>query len=368
MNSSDEQNQIMPPSSLRILCIGETWLGSDARAAFMAFRRLGHSVQILDEHHFVPIQWRRKALKVVRRLGKAVFVNELTQEALRVIDRFQPDCLFIWKGNLVDSKILLYCRQRGIATINYYPDVSFTAHGPYIPKALPLYDHIFNTKTYGVYDMEKALGVQNVSFLEHGYDPDFHHPRHLSEQDYEIYGCDVCFIGTWSPKKELFLASLCEQLPELKLKIWGNQWEKSASASLTKSIMGSEVIGDEYTKAILGSSICLGLLSEIVSGASSGDLITARTFQIPACGAFMLHERNVEAVQYFEEDVEAAFFESAEELAQKVAYYLVHAQKRVEIAHNGLERSHRDGYSIDSRLKTVLEWLAHRSASPANSG
>jgi len=102
--------------------------------------------------------------------------------------------------------------------------------------------------------------------------------------------------------------------------------------------MGDEVVGDEYAKALQGASICLGILSERRTGASSGDLITSRTFNIPACGAFMLHERNEESVRYFEEEAEAAFYSSAEELTKKVEHYLANPKERassLSVVENG---------------------------------
>lgn len=351
----------------RILCIGETWLGSDARAAFAAMRRLGHSVQVLDPNNYLPLQWQTRLSKVVRKVLRPLFVKELTLDACNAIDRYKPHCLFVFKGNWVDPELITRCRERGIATVNYYPDVSFRSHGPYIPRALPLYDQVFNTKSYGVGDMRSQLDLKHVGFLEPGYDPELHRPVTLSSEDQATYGCDVAFIGTWSPKKEAALSSLRRALPGIKIRIWGFQWEKSRESTLRESVMGHGVIGDEYTKAICGSSICLGLLSEAGEGSSSGDLITARTFQIPACGVFMLHERNAEVLKYFDEGKDAEFFGSHEELAQKVSHYLDHEAERRQIAQNGLLRSLQDGYAIDQRMKVVLQWLdAQASPGAAN--
>ena len=74
----------------------------------------------------------------------------------------------------------------------------------------------------------------------------------------------------------------------------------------------------------------------------------------------MLHERNSEVLRYFEEDREAAFFATPDELAQKVRHYLDHPAGRERIAAAGLERSLRDGYAIDGRMKVVLDWLGRR--------
>lgn len=354
----EARSQIQPEARhFRILCIGETWFGSDARAAFAAFRRLGHSVHVLDENSYVSIQWQSTIAKGLRKVFKPLFVNELKRGAVAFASHFKPDCLFVFKGNWVHPELIEFCRQKNIVAVNYYPDVSFLTHGSYIPRALPLYDRVFTTKSYGVGDMKRELGVHRSDFLPPGYDPELHRPLVLNERDRKRYECDVVFIGTWSPKKEQLLASLCSALPNVRVKIWGCQWNKSHSSVLAKSIMGTEVTGDEYTKAICGASICLGLLSEAGGGASSGDLITARTFQIPACATFMLHERNSEVVDYFQEGKEAAFFGTPEELAETVRYYLEHSAERHKISQAGLTRSLTDEYAIDARMRVVTNWL-----------
>lgn len=357
----EAESQTQPGTQhFRILCIGETWYGSDARAAFAALRRLGHSVHVLDENSYVSTQWQSTIAKGLRKIFKPIFVNELKREAISFASHFKPDCLFVFKGNWVHPEVIAFCRRENIVAVNYYPDVSFLTHGSYIPKALPLYDRVFTTKSYGIGDMKRELGIHRSGFLPPGYDPELHKPMILNEEDRKRYECDVAFIGTWSPKKERLLTSLCSGLPRGRVRIWGNQWNKSRAKVLAESIMGSEVTGDEYTKAICGASICLGLLSEAGGGASSGDFITARTFQIPACGTFMLHERNSEVLDYFQEGKEAAFFSTSEELAEKVHYYLEHPLARQEISQAGLTRSLTDDYAIDSRMRVVTSWLGER--------
>jgi spore maturation protein CgeB len=143
-------------------------------------------------------------------------------------------------------------------------------------------------------------------------------------------------------------------LPEIRLKIWGEQWEK-AGASLAPWWQGRGTHGAEYAKALTASRINLAILSEAREGASSGDLTTSRTFQIPAAGGFMLHERTEELGRYFTENAECGCFADQKELAQKIVYYLAHDEERREIAAAGRRRAWDSGYNVDNRARKVLE-------------
>ena len=325
-------------------------------------RRLGHSVHVIDESHFVPTEWTGTTARILRKLFRGVMVNELTRRSIESMEVLSPDALFVFKGNYVAPEILLAARRLGIPSVNYYPDVSFLSHGKQLPRTLPHYDHVFNAKTFGIADMH-AAGIKSVSFLPPGYDPELHRPVELSDDDRTRFGCDVSFIGTWSPKKERILSELRRSCPDVQMRIWGYQWERRETRLLDDDVMGVGITGDLYTRAICASRIALGLLSEARTGASSGDLITARTFQIPACGAFMLHERNAEALSYFDEGKEAGFFGSGDELAAMVRHYLANESDRRQVAAGGLKRSLEAGYATDSRMQHIADWvLRHRES------
>lgn len=80
-----------------------------------------------------------------------------------------------------------------------------------------------------------------------------------------------------------------------------------------------------------------------------------RTFEIPACGAFMLAERTDEHLELFEENREAAYFGSVEELLDKVRYYLSHEDERQRIAKAGYRRVTAGRHTYLDRLKEILD-------------
>ena len=342
---------------MRILCVGPLWRGSNAGGLFRALSRQGCQIEVVDEFYFISLQTRRKLTKVFERLIRPLQTDEYNTAIIKKIEIFSPDVLFVYKGAFVRPDTLKYARSKNCKLVLFYPDVSMTAHGGNIPLAIPLYDLIFTTKTFGINDMEAAYGVKNTCFIPHGFDPEIHRKINVSAKDRLKYGCDVSFIGTWSPKKESWLTILKQTCPDINLRIWGDQWFKSGSEVIRDSIQNTAVLGDLYAIAIQCSKINLGILSAKVTGASSGDLITSRTFHIPGSSGFMLHERNEESVIYFDENKEAGFFSGPDELATQVKHFLANESLRETIQFAGYQRALKE-HSLDDRAKQVIDKMS----------
>lgn len=340
---------------MRILAVGPLWRGSNAGGLFRAMSRAGCLIEVVDEFYHISLQTKRTITKVAERLIRPWQVDEYNNAIRKKIDVFAPAVVLVYKGAFVRPATLQYARQQGCRLVLFFPDVSTTAHGPLIPKCIPLYDLVFTTKTFGIKDMQ-AYGVKTALVVPHGYDPEIHRILPVSAEDRSRFGCDASFIGTWSPKKEQWLAVLKQKLPQTDLKIWGEQWHKAAAPEIKGCIQNTAVLGDLYAVAIQCSKVNLGILSEQRVGSSSGDLITSRTFHIPGAGGFMLHERNEESLQCFTENEEAGFFAGPEEMASQVQHFLSNAPLREKIAAAGHARALKD-HSLDARAHTVIDHM-----------
>ena len=250
-----------------------------------------------------------------------------------------------------DTGVVRYC---------YYPDLSFTAYGKYLPEALKEYDWVFTTKSFGTKDLQKQLGITLRSYLPHAYDPDVHHPRKVTPAVWQAFGCDVSFIGGWSPKKEHILEQLITKRPQLNLKIWGDRWQNlRAESPLRPYTQFRAIMGIGYATAISCSKINLGLLQDNIPGASQGDRITSRTFHIPACGGLLLHERTPDLLDIFTEDEDCACFETIDELVQKIDELLANEANELPFAASGYALV-TSAHSRDHRVNHILEhYFAH---------
>lgn len=347
---------LLLPARAMVVC--DQWLGSNGYAGMKALRRAGCAVEVVAEREFIPVRWRLAASRLLGLVARPLAVREFNDELIRDASRFQPDFLLVFKGRFVLASTLRALRARGVRSYCFFPDVSFRAHGRYIPEALAAYDWVFTTKSFGLRDLREQLGVTHAALLPHAYDPDVHRPAAITDDDQERYGCDVSFIGTWSPKKEAILAALCERRPALRVRIWGEQWNRSSARVLARAIGGHEVTGEEYARAIRASAINLAILSEQRKGASKGDQITSRTFHIPACKAFMLHERSAEVLDLFKEKWSIACYGDVDELVAQIDAYIGKPELRAEISRRGREVV-ESAHSWDHRIRTILE---HHSA------
>ena len=345
----------------RILFLGENWYGSCARACCYALRRLGHDVTDIDAQTIMP-QLRSRVSRLALRVGRARIVGEYNDLVLDAARRFQPDLLIAFKAPYVTADTLGALRRLGIALYNYYPDTSVTAHGGLIPAALPEYDCVFFTKRFTETDALGRLRLRASTFLPHGYDAEIHRPWPLSARDRKQYGHDVVVIATHTAHKETVLDGLVARLPGVDLRVWGNGWsERCRSARLRPHLEGMSLNGTAYARALQAAHVNLAVMSGVVTGASRGDETTTRTFEIPACRGFMLHERSGELAELFVEDREVACFDGIEELAAKIRFYLAHPDDRERIAGAGHARC-VPAYSYDTRMAELLTWHEARRA------
>jgi hypothetical protein len=139
----------------------------------------------------------------------------------------------------------------------------------------------------------------------------------------------------------------------LALKIYGAGWQRAdLSGALGRAVQGRPVVGLEYMRAILSLDVNVGIVSKW-----NRNHTASRSFQIPALGAFLLHERNEVIREYFREGEEAEFFGSDDELVEKCRHYVAHPEERRRIAAAGRARCLASGYFETDRVREVLPLL-----------
>jgi len=347
--------------SVRILFLGENWYGSCARACCYALRRLGCDVTDIDQQTIIP-QWRQRSNRAIRRLLHPRILREYNQLILDSASQTKPDILLAFKGSFVTVATLRKLRSSGITLYNYFPDTIPSEHGNLLAEAMHEYDCIFYTKKFWSGNPPDGLGKRPLVFLPHGYDPEVHRVTKLDAEESSELIHDVTVIASHTGYKEKLLQGLVELMPKLDLHIYGERWTYPGRAPELKShIRGMALAGSRYARGICAARINLAITSW--TGRLEVDETTTRTYEIPACGGFMLHERTPELLELYEEGREVAAFSSIEELASKIEYYLAHPEERDAIARAGHLRC-VPAYSYDERMKEILRHYEASSRSP----
>ena len=198
----------------------------------------------------------------------------------------------------------------------------------------------------------KSYGAKRVELCYRSYDPGFHRPVSLVDGDELRYKSIVGFVGTYESDREQYVAYLIQN--NIPVVVTGDGWPKGKYWKIIEPFYReSSVYGESYIKTLNGMDIALHFLRH-----GNRDEQDSRTFEIPACGVFMLAEKSAVHLSLFDSEKEAVFFTAKEELLEKVKYYLEHEEERKAIAEAGLRRCRQSGYSHEGRLSGVVNTIA----------
>ncbi len=287
--------------------------------------------------------------------GLPIRVPENNTENEKITDQVKHnkyDIIWIDKGLTIYPETLKFIKEYSPETliVSYSPDNMVLRHNQsqqYI-ECVPLYDHIITNKSYIIDDLKK-LGAKNVIFVNNTYESTFHHPYTLSKDDYHELGSDVGFVGFWEEERCKSILYLADH--GVKVRVFGNgKWKNYMNYNTNLKIELRPLEGEDYCKSLQAFKISLCFLRKM-----NLDQQTTRSVEIPACGGFMLAERTNEHLALFEENKEAAYFSSDEELLEKCQYYLSHDEQRKKIAEMGHLRCLQSDYSNLGMVKKVLK-------------
>jgi spore maturation protein CgeB len=306
----------------------------------------------VDVFDFTKRLFRSKGVTLKNRILDRVLASSVRRKInldLRAeINTNTPDVFIVSKGVHVSAEVLKEVISKNILTINWNPDDYFNPlnSSASLLECFRHYDVIINARTH-LNEEYKSKGAKNIEFIEWYYDPKIHQPvdKNFSYEESSKY--DVAYIGAWSPFREKLLSNLYGY----DVNIWGGGWHK-ASKSFCKEFNVFKSIADssQYAKIIASAKINLNIMNR-----DNRDYTNLKIFEIPACGGFLLTNRNELTNQYFEEGIEISCYEGPEELRCRVEEYLIDEKKRKTISKNGYKRLIRDGHSIGDRVKDLMK-------------
>lgn len=338
---------------MKILSIGGMdGLSNTCLHRHWALEKIADEIDVINTSGFTSL-WYKIAYHLFL-YGIPIRIPENRKENSQIIEKINStyyDIVWIDKGVTIFPETLQYIKKNSpkILLISYSPDNMALRHNQsqqYL-ECIPLYDYIITNKSYILEDMRK-LGAKDIRFVNNSYESTFHYPRTLTSEDYKEIGGDIGFVGAWEKERGESILYLAQH--GLNVRVWGGgKWLKYKGMYPNLIIEDKGLYSENYSKSFQAFKISLCFLRKM-----NFDLQTTRTVEIPACGGFMMAERTSEHQAMFEEDKEASFFSSNEELLEKCKYYLSHEEERKQIATAGLKRCQTSGYSNENTIRNVI--------------
>jgi spore maturation protein CgeB len=280
-----------------------------------------------------------------RPLGYAAF-NHAVLESVR---RLRPHVVLVIKGSYLNPEVLKSLKAlAGSILVNYSTDDPFNRNASTkdIVDAIPLYDIIATPRRANMADFQLA-GAQNLVHVRFGYDPKLHYPEEpLLSDDVARWKSDVVFIGGADRDRIEYLEAIAD-LPDVDLRLYGGYWNRYPKL---QPHYGGFALGRDYRLALSGSKLAICLVRR-----ANRDGHVMRTFEIPACGTFMLAERTEEHLNLFREDEEMVCFTSANEMVEKIRFYLTNENKRLEISQKGFQIITEGKHTYKDRFMQLLQ-------------
>jgi len=303
-----------------------------------------------DEARYRRAQ-RSIAGRIVRRIvGHPAGYRALNAALVAEAQRVHPDLVLIGKGAYFAPATLAAVRAAtGASMVNWATDDPFNPASSTrdLVESIARYDLYVCTKR-AIMDDARRAGCANVAYVRFGYKPQVHFPEAPANDDEaRRFESDVTFIGGGDVDRAPYFETLVRAIPGLRLHLHGGYWNRYPKL---RPYWRGNATGRDFRLAVGGAKIAVNLVRR-----ANRDDHVMRTFEIPACGGFMLTERTATHDELFSEDKEAAFFNSPDEFVAKVRSYLGRDEDRVRIAAAGHRKITQGRHTYGDRLAEIIE-------------
>lgn len=340
---------------MKILFIGESWLGSCARSLKEALARNGDVVldEVAEDAYFPKP--RRLWLRALNRLTRPSYVRDFNEQVLDKVKVTRPDVVMTYKGTSINVELITAIQSCGITVVNIYPDCSPHGHGVAHRKAVGCYDLVISTKAYHPANWKLIYGYDNqCAFVPQGYDP-YLHLSNPAEADFEF---DVVLVATYRAEYGKLMSDLAQELSDsnIRVAIGGFGWEASCSVLPAHWVILGPAQGRGYISMLRRGKICIAPLTRevIIDGSRHpGDVDTTRSYELAAAGCFFIHRRTEFAQSLYDEETEVPMYDTPEELANKIRHFLPRTAERVAMAAAANRRA-VPAYSLDVRANEIV--------------
>ena len=294
----------------------------------------------LNEREELYFRFTQKILREYYRISnKSKPANFNSDMLLAVIKRKKPDVIITVKLDFLSESFLSQLKSVCKILLNMNPDHPYVLHKNNIDvllNTLKYYDAVF-TFGKGIIPIYYQLGAKEVNWLPFAYDPDTHFVTKTSGY---IYDCS--YFGSWAKIQEYYISTLIEE--NYKVGIFGPRWYKSKNYNVKNSWIKDGGIGRGMSTEVSKSRIVFNLIR-----AEHGCFHSMKSFELPACGAFMISNKTEEQLEFFPETA-VCYFDTLDELKEKVKFYINREDLRNKFIKEALDIVRKHTYDTRSAI------------------
>jgi spore maturation protein CgeB len=278
------------------------------------------------------------------------FFKGINESVLEKVKNEKYQVILIFKGFTLFPETVKALKEHTYLLCNYNPDHPFLFFSPgsgnkNIIDCIPLYD-VYITFAKKIARELQLIYNSKAFVLPFGYD---------DKQQRTIYSDinkgKIIFIGAYDKER----ADYCNKIETEQLVIYGER--KWASRTIGKNkirsaFSGRALYGDEYAGAIASANGVLNILRRQNLDEHTHNM---RTFEVPGYGGVLISNRTQEQMEFFEEGKEAVYFDSMDELNEKILFLQKSPSVVEAIKKAALLRSEKSNYGYTHRAKEMLE-------------
>ena len=186
-------------------------------------------------------------------------------------------------------------------------------------------------------DRARKMGARHALYQPFACDPVLHNTDGAHPQGAPV---DVAFVGNWDAERERMLSPCADAGLGLAVHGGENWRDRCRHEGLRAAWRGSALVGRDMVGAVRATKVNINVLRRQNKGACN-----MRTFEIPWCGGFMLHERSHDLPALFRPGVECDDFATPQELVEKSRFYVERDALRDTIAARGRDAAARHTYA-----------------------
>lgn len=313
-----------------------------------ALSGLGHEVIPFDHRAFrLPARLRSASARLLD-----LDSTRLNAAFLRLARRRRPDLVLVNQGMTIRPATVESVRALGARCVNWFSD--YPAEFESGVEAAPAYDAFHLGSSYAAL-RHQALGHSHAGWLPFACDPGVHRPSDAaaggSRSPMPLSRGRVVLVGSHYPERQILLRFL----RGLPVDVWGPGWERAASDPHVAPMLRGKALRPPQWVGIYGTAAAALNIHYGAFGPSdvSGDMANTRVFEILACGALQIVDRQRDVLALFREGEHLLAFSSGEELRARVEEALADAGRMRAIAAAG-RRAALAGHTYADRARVLL--------------